>query len=294
MKPLALACGWVQNHLDEFAIVDRGIGLVPSVKALTELFHAGDLLARTKDPELNWMGDWWMDFVWEQIHGGALIERMIAMDVRLLPAVATFMGPHIRGRRNESLYATVAAQLEGQRLSPLVSTLLRPTLRILEIEAHPDLFEGPSRSVLENRPDPMTMTFDEAYMFTHEAFYVTTWGTAPSTLDATTVAWVNGAIPLLAERYAYDPDLIAELIVASHLLYLPSCVSPRLLEIVEAAQRPDGSIVVPEAVDDPSTALFKRYRHPRLERTYHATLVAIMAWSLHLQSCSSATTSSVA
>lgn len=293
MAVLAKACQWVQDHLDEFAIEDRGIGLVPSIKALTELFHAADLLARTNHPDLGWMGEWWMDFVWQQIHGGELIERVIAMDVRYLPVVATFMGPHIRGRRNESLYATVAAQLEGHRMSPLLSTVMRPTLRILGIEAPPDLFEGPSQSILDNRPDPMGMTHDQAYLLTHESFYVTTWGTAPSTLDANARAWVATAVPVLAERYASNSDLIGELITASHLLYLP-CVSPRLFEIVEAAQTPDGDVVSPEPVEDPSTALFKRYRHPRLPRTYHATLVAIMAWSIHFQSCSSATTSVVA
>ena len=293
MTVLARACQWVQDHLDEFAIEDRGLGLVPSIKALTELFHAGDLLARTGHPELGWMGEWWMDFVWREIHGGALIERVIAMDVRNLAVVATFLGPHIRGRRNESLLATVAAALDGYRMPPLLSAVMRPTLRILDIEAPPDLFEGPSRSTLENRPDPAAMTHDEAYLFTHESFYVTTWGTAPSTLDAVTEAWVKRAIPALAERYASNPDLIGELITASHLLYLP-CVSPRLFEIVEAAQTAEGDVVSPEPVEDPSTALFKRYRHPRLPRTYHATLVAIMAWSVHIQSCSSATTTSEA
>lgn len=291
MATLARASQWVQDHLDEFAIEDRGLGLVPSIKALTELFHAGDLLARTNDPELGWMGEWWMDFVWQQIRGGELIERVIAADVRYLPVVTTFMGPHIRGRRNPSLLATVAAQLDGYRMPPVLSAVMKPTLRILDIEAPPELFEEPSRSVLENRPDPAAMTLDEAYLFTHESFYVTTWGTAPSTLDDTTAAWIGRTIPVLAERYASNPDLIGELITASHLLYLP-CVSPRLFDIVRAAQRPEGDVVSPEPVEDPATALFKRYRHPRLPRTYHATLVAIMAWSTHAQSCSSATTRS--
>ena len=69
---------------------------------------------------------------------------------------------------------------------------------------------------------------------------------------------------------------MAELLLACHAVGTqPTARAEQLLIAVQTA---DGCVMTIDASQLPATIL-PRFSHPQLERQYHTTLVAIMAWS---------------
>lgn len=274
-EPLARACRWVDANLTKFAIVAEPAAVMPTLKAVTEVFHAGDYLARTEAATWKPIGERWKAFAWQQIRGGGLIRDMLATTPRNLPVVAAFVPFHLAGHVDPTVAPLVTKQLSGQIIAPLIWTIIGPALRILGIpwQATGARVGGKPISMLAWRVAPEIMPQDAVYLLAHECMYATSWGDAPSPLDVETAEYVAAALPVLAERHAHDADVVAELIIAMHALYLP-CAAPAAWQVLERAQTRAGNVEGP-----PPHSMFRRFPHPCLERTYHTTLAAIMAWS---------------
>ena len=173
---------------------------------------------------------------------------------------------------------TIEAQLLGVDMPPFAWQLFVPTLLMLGIQPMPSRAEEAwRRGVLANRPaELVTMPADPVYLMTHECFYSSHWGHIRPLYGHLIVEYVADMLPKLVAYYRAKghADLLAELILASHTQGL-ACPPASAWDILVAAQSSDGNIVPPE---NPGTD-YPRLAHSILPRTYHTTIVSIMAWA---------------
>jgi hypothetical protein len=273
--PLARACAWVDAHLASFEVERSASALLPSIKAVAELAHAGDYLARTDDPTWSAIGRRWLDFAWGQTAEGELVRAVIATDPRFVPIAITYLPFHLSGRRNDALCATVRAQVGQMKMVPLGWAMTVPALRMLGIEPTAAMEEqGRLISVLADRTPPARLPQDAVYLLTHECAYATSWGRHDPGWDPDTRAYAAAALRDLLGLHRDDADVTAELVLAVHAV-VPDCVPADAWRTLERAQQAAGNVAPPEQL----VTIFERHSHPVLTRTYHTTLVAIMAWA---------------
>ena len=273
--PMARACAWVDAHLAAFKIVPSAAALLPSIKAVAELAHAADYLTRTADRGLAETGTRWLDFAWAETARGEIIRAVLAADPRFVPTAITYLPFHLSGRRNEALRQTIAAQVRAATMMPLGWAMTVPALRMLGLEATPAM-EAAARkiSVLAQRTDPARLPQDAAYLLAHECVYASAWGRRATDFAPATARYVEEALPALLARHLADADVVAELILAVHATS-PVCVEAAAWQAIERAQDPSGKVNPTREL----VTMFERLSHPVLERAYHTTLVAIMAWA---------------
>ena len=278
---LVQACRWIELHLGDFRLA-RWMGssddaFWASIKAIAELAHAGDFLARAPGAEQRSLGAAWIDLAWDEVEHGATIRNVIAADPRFLPVVLTYVPFHLIGRRSAEVSDAIARQAPRATLGPIEWSLVAPVLEILDVPV-PAAATTAARehSVLTRRPPVDTMAPDAAYILAHECFYASRWGHEPARYaDANARDYVHETLAALMERAtrAGDADLLAELILAA--LVTRTDVDARALEVVERAQTPTGNVVPPPRL----LTRHQRFVHPTMPRTYHTTLAAIMAWA---------------
>jgi len=273
---LAAACTWIEGQLDRFTADrrDGSPGHLASIKALGDLAHGADVLARSPVPELAERGRIWLELAAHRLAGGERIRELIAASPMYAPAAVAYLALELAGRRNPALTATLAAAVTRAQLPPLAWTMLVPTLELLGIAPSAAMHRDARRmSVLASRTPADAMPADAAYVLAHECLYATRWGRDQPRWDDETAGYVAVALPALIERAtsARDVDLLAELIAAGHAA-LGTCVAPQAWQTLAAAQTPAGNLE-----PAPLVTMFPRLAHPALGRTYHTTLVAIMA-----------------
>lgn len=277
---LRRACGWVDARLSAFKIDRTRQWFGASVKAVAELAHGADCLLRASDAPLVAIGRTWMDHAWAELDGGELIREIIAKSPHFAPAAAAFLPFFLSGYRNEMLRATLASQVRRAELGPLHWTMMVPVLRLFEIELAPAMEEAARvLSVLHGKTLASAMPQDAAYILIHECLYASSWGRHALRCDEATTAYLAETLPALVEIYCElgDADSVAELILASHCAGRP-CESERPFALLAESQTAEGNLVA----QDPNSrvTVIRRFEHPRLARTYHTTLAAIMAWSV--------------
>lgn len=276
-EPLRLAASWIDSRLCDFAVNLSPAWLFASIKAVTELAHAADVLCRTQQPSWSAVGQRWMEFAWNEIQQGELLRALIASDARLLPIAVAFLPFHLSGHPSEPLLTVIRNQLRTAQLDPLGWTLTVPALKMLGIATSPrEQEEAQVLSVLANQTKAKLLPQDAVYLLSHECLYATSWGRHPPRYDLGTAAYVEATLPALAS-YSYaqgDVDVLAELALAMHSCGLP-CLPAPVFAALQNAQSAAGNVVSQVQLH----TLFPRLTHPVLQRTYHTTLVALMAWS---------------
>jgi hypothetical protein len=216
-----------------------------------------------------------MDLAWDETVRGELIRAVIATDPKFVPTAITYLPFHLAGWRNEALRATIAAEVPNATMVPLGWAMTVPALRMFGIAPTPAMEAEARRiSVLAQRTPPERLPQDAVYLFAHECVYATEWGRHAARFDEPTAAYVAAALPALVALHREDADVVAELILAVHAVSA-GCVADEVWDILEGAQEPAGNVRPPDKL----VTIFERLVHPVLERTYHTTLVAIMAWS---------------
>ena len=165
-------------------------------------------------------------------------------------------------------------------MGPLNWTLIVPVLRLLEIEPSSEMEEQARLcSVLHNQTSAAAMPPDAVYVLTHECLYASAYGRyAPRCAEPVT-AYLRTVLPALVSRFLDlpDVDILAELLLVSQVLGLKE-VDGRVHQRLAAAQTPDGSVLALDS-SPTQTSILPRFVHPGLPRSYHTTLVAIMAWA---------------
>ena len=275
--PLSHACQWIDLHLLDFKVNPSPAWLFASIKAVTELAHAADFLLRTGEPRWVAVGHRWMEFAWAEIKGGELLRALIKSDARLVPIGIAFLPFHLSGHHSDALNATMEAQVRATQMDPLGWTLTVPALEILGIAADPVMqVQARPLSVLANRTAAALLPQDAVYLLAHECLYASSWGRHAPRYPEETADYVAATLPALISNCCDvgDADVLAELVLALHSSSLP-CVDLEVWKILQDAQEADGNVVSREQLN----TLFPRLVHPVLQRTYHTTLVAIMAWS---------------
>jgi len=273
------ACAWIETRLGDLAI-DRSLDpsrRMAALKAFGDLAHAADILERSAQPALAAIGQRWMELAVRQLAGGERIRELIAAAPIYAPAAVMFLPLHLSGRPCPALYATLAAQIRGAELPPLAWTMLVPSLELYDIEPTAVMRAQARRmSVLAAGTAAALLPQDAAYVLVHECMYATRWGRCPPRWDRDTSAYVAQTLPELIERRTADrdADLVAELILAAHAA-LGACAAPRAWDALLAAQTPAGNVEPLARL----VTMFPRLPHPVLTRTYHTTLVSIMAWT---------------
>lgn len=260
--PWQPAAGWIDGRLREFVLAPWQRGAQDerfwaSLKAVGELAHAGDWLSRTVDPI---RGRRWLDHACREVRDGELLRAVLARDPRFLPAVLVVVPFHLAGRGDPATVDVVRAQLPHATLSDLEWTFVAPALEILGV-AH-----DRGRRGLAAGPGA-----DAAYVLAHECFYATRWGHGRAADEDR--AYAARTLPAMIASARSNVDLLAELVLAACCMEVP--IDAGTLEMLDAAQASDGSITPPSHV---STRL-PRFAHPTMQRTYHTTLAAIMAWA---------------
>lgn len=273
--PLSRAVGWIDSRLAKFEIHSPQ-ALLASLKAVAELAHAADYLLRSEDPRWRAVGGRWLERAWEAIRGGTLVREVIAADPRFVLTSIVFLPFYLCGRRHAGMHAAVAEQIKSVSMGRLEWTLMVPTLDIYGIPySAAATHEARVISPLANRQEPATMPRDAAYLFAHECLYATRWGHEAPIFDPETAAYVGRALHELVDRFSQvgDADVLAEIILAIHATER-GCVDPAIWKILTAAQGEAGNLETPEFM-----SMVPRAEHPHMTRTYHSTLVAIMAWA---------------
>lgn len=268
------ACAWIEANLARFVVAGADVtARMASIKAIGDLAHAADVLERAGDPR----GTAWLTAATAALAGGERIRELIAASPMYAPAAVTFLPFELAGRGNPALIATLAAQVTRAELPPLAWTMLVPTLELYGIAPTAAMRAAAARtSVLANRTPAARLPEDAVYVLAHECMYATRWGRTRPAWDDATSAYAARALPELIDRAiaARDADLLAELVLATHAA-LDICVAPAAWDMLAAAQAPAGNVEPPATL----ITMFPRLPHPTLGRTYHTTLVAIMAWS---------------
>lgn len=280
LSPLARACAWINAQLPAFHVERKRETLAAAIKAVAELAHAADFLLRSAEADLVSTGRTWMSQAWAALDQGELLRELVASNPRLLPFGAAFLPFHLCGYSNEALRSTVALQAQRAQMGPLNWTLIVPVLRLLEIAPSPEM-EQQARllSVLHSQTSAQLMPPDAVYVLTHECLYATGYGRYAPRCAASVAAYLQDVLPALVSRFVdrADADILAELILVCRVLGLPA-VEDRALRLLAEAQTPAGNVLTVDSSQTNATIL-PRFVHPWLPRSYHTTLVAIMAWS---------------
>ncbi len=281
---LARAVSWVETHLSRFSI-DRDASLewrLASAKAIGELAHTADMLARREDP-LREVGERWLSHAWSALEGVAWILPLLESTPRLALAASLLPVFHQRGWIEPATItrlhaAMLRAPLDGAELLYAVVSFRR-----LGVSLPPDVENRAARStVLIQRPPPWRLNLLALYQLTHELFYASEWGARAPDLDERALHYARRWIPMWIELAAQssDTDLVAELLCCHELLGGADPVESAWA-VIARAQAEDGSVTPPPRVVDVRAAAMPDDAF-LLRR--HTTLVAAMAWSLRDQS----------
>jgi hypothetical protein len=273
-EAVAAACGWVDAQLDVAWAPDA---LLPSLKVAGELGHAADVLARSQVPDWAATGGRWLDRVSAWLDGGRVVRAVISRDPSLVNAAITFLPLHLQGRTDPELVDLVRAQVARAELHPLAWAVAVPALALLGVDCGPAArARAATISVITNTPPPDRIPLDAMYLLAHEWFYATGWGRGLARATGAEV-YLAAALPTLIARAVAldDPDILVELLLATHFLPGSPCADAPAWQLVHAAQRTDGSVAARER----TPMLVPRLEHPRMSRTYHTTVSAIMAWA---------------
>src|SRR5262249_4872802 len=90
---LARACAWIDDRIAAFHVDGAANQLLPSLKAIAELAHAGELLMRTSEPR----GRRWLEHAWTMTERGELLCKLIHANPRLVIAATTLVPFHLAG-----------------------------------------------------------------------------------------------------------------------------------------------------------------------------------------------------
>lgn len=273
MQALERACAWIDSRLPSF-VVGRQTDMA-SIKAVGELAHAADTLARCAQPAFATRGRAWLSHAVGELAGGERVREIVARSPMYAPAAIAYLGAHLAGHDSPRLIAALAGAVRRVDLPPLAWTMLVPTLEIYGIEPSDEMVAAAARmSVLAHRTEPDKLPPDAVYVLAHECLYATRWARVPPPWSAPVLEYVARALPNLIDRFARsrDADLVAELAFAARAV--GASVPANAWKVMQAAQTRDGNVIPPEHIE----TLFPRLPHPTLERTYHTTLVAVMAW----------------
>jgi len=279
-EALAAACAWIDARLDRFAADPASPRLLPALKAIGELAHAGEILARGAGARAE-TGRRWLEHGWRAVGGGALIEDVVARAPRNVLAAALVPAFRRAGLDHPPLVGAIARQLPRALLSDEEWAYLVPILGALGVAPPATAPAAAARaSILSRRPAPWALPLAGVYQLTHEVFYATAWARDADGLTSAAAAWVRRWLPAWLQLHVEqdDPDLVAELALTARCAGAP--VAPAAWALLDAARRDDGAVRPPAGrrVDlgaaepgDPEDEAFARHHHP--------TLVAIMAWA---------------
>lgn len=284
--PLSRATRWVDDRIDDFRIngpkdAPPSNERLAALKALAELAHAANALIRSgTDPDT---GRQWLEFAWEQIEHGEVLTHLVSLDPKFSLTAIAFLPFHLADLHSPRLYAALTTQIEHVSMGPLEWALLGPTLQILKIVPVPPASHcADEASVLATMPPMSAMAIDAVYLFAHECLYACRWGRRVPEFNTDQWTYIERTLTALTVRFrdSHDPDVLAEIILATHGLGL-GCAPQDAWRVLYTAQTKAGNIVPKEATVDQ----LRRLHHPRFTRTYHSTLVAIMAFCACLSSC---------
>jgi hypothetical protein len=261
---LERACQWIDSQLAHLGDGDA----MAVIKAAGDLAHGADFLQRSGHSEIATR---WMTTASNATAGGDSVRKLIAQNPLYAPALVTLLPLVLSGRVSPNLVAGLRLP-HADELPPLAWVMLVPTLECFGVTPTPEMIERANRiSVLAHRTPAHALPADAAYVLAHECLYLTRLGRT-----AMTDAYVEAVLPELAARCvaARDADLLAEIIVAMHIA-TPACVEQSAWQLLAAAQTAAGNVESPTTLP----TMFARLQHPALARTFHTTLVSIMAWA---------------
>ena len=278
--PLAAACAWMDARLDHLTADPASPRLLPALKAIGELAHAGEILARGGGDRAA-LGRRWLDHGWRALDGGALALDVVGRTPRNVLAAALLPAFRRAGFDHPGLAGAIARQLPRALLSDEEWAYLVPILGAVGVAPPPSAPAAAARaSILARRPAPWTLALAASYQLAHEVFYATAWASDPAALAPAAAAYVRRWLPAWLQLYVEraNPDLVAELALTARCA--GAAVAPAAWTLLAGAQRDDGAVRPPAdrrvdlGADDPSDpAADNRARH------LHPTLVAIMAWA---------------
>jgi hypothetical protein len=207
-----------------------------------------------------------LDRSWARLGHG---DRLATLAIH--PAVATVYVPFWRhGLRHRELERVLVANAKTIE-QPQVRLLVAGALGACELAAPWDLDELLAESWLGAFPATWSITEQDAYVVTHLIFYLAPAGLLPARyrtfLRRAIAVWIG----LFAR--AGDMDLVAELIMAAHVL--GDCVDVMEWKFLLDAQEPDGLV--------PFRRAWRGLRAPpalRFQANYHSTLVALAACAM--------------
>lgn len=278
-RGIVLACDWVDGHLDQFAVERTPEQLLPSLKAIAELAHAGDLVSRGAVVGPRAHGRRWLEHAWRMLDHGDLLARLISLEPKLVMAATAFLPFHLAGLSHTAIADALGKQHLLAALNIYEWSLTSAALTALGIEQNPDVLENARRgSLLRARIPASRLTLEQIYLLLHECLYRSGWTTKKRWCNESERSYLDEALPDLAERFADDTDVMAEVLLVMHTLPFV-CGTPAQWQLLEDAQAPSGLV-------SPPKRRVTAFASPDVEfaGSYHTTLVAIMAWA----SCSHA------
>jgi hypothetical protein len=286
----SLALGWIQDHLDEFAVSQRVDLSAPNLKdnlaqlkPVSELALTLSLLHRCNlgNEGTRSMAEW----IWRQIHQGKILTRLLMARHDFLPCCSLYASLYQLGYRAPHLDGVLGILARSQMaralpLPPWGALALEYSLFHLDLADPPD----PRDFALYTRalPEPWVISGEIGYAITHEAFYLTDFGFRQAS-DTEVVEYLKLWVPYWARVFVAerDFDLASEFAIVWRCLHLqcPSGIEDPM-DAILLAQTDEGYVEGPEGAG----AILHRRDDTKERRTflgrYHTTLVALMACAL--------------
>lgn len=280
---LARAVGWIDAHLSRFAFAaDASLEWkLASTKALGELAHTADMLAR-RDDDLREVGERWISHAWKELDGASWILPLLDAAPRLALVASVLPAFHHRGWVESTTVGRLRDAVSRASLDGTELVYAAASFRALGAPLSPEVEERAARrSVLVQCPPPWRLDLLALYQLTHELFYATDWGAHAPDLGAEAHRYARRWIPMWIEIAARstDADLLAELLSCHEMIGTDTNEVP--WDVLARAQIDDGAVKPPSRSVDVRAAVtptdeFLAHRH--------TTLVAAMAWAMRDQS----------
>jgi Domain of unknown function (DUF6895) len=290
-RALLLGMAWVSSRLAQFSIErTRSESFskndVARIKPISELALTLWVLKRCGIgiPVLERIASW----VWQECDHGRVLIRLLLARNDFLPCCTLYASLCRLGFRSDVLHTVIMMIARSDMakvlpLQPWAHFALRYNLWQLGLSRRPGL--AGSGLYVEARPEPWVVSGEIAYAITHEIFYLTDFGFRLFRNECIR-SYLRTWIPYWARIFSNerDYDLTGELAMAWTCVgETPSLSNEHPISSVLSRQRRDGSVPGPKNAGSFLRMDGDSSRRREFLRSYHTTLVALMASAMALR-----------
>jgi hypothetical protein len=241
MKPsLQSALSWIDQNLAQFAIPSEGATFANSVRPISELAVAGDLLVRAGRADV---GRRYLEHAWHALRDGQFLVDIIAQGPQNAGLAYGYAPLYRNQLRNATLDEALAARARQPGVPPLHRLTLATTLEAIG-QSNPWTVSGLLEQVWAKRLHlPWSQNAIDLASTAHDVFFVSDFGRSLDQISEPELGKLEKWLPVWVHELAKNGllELLAQMIAAWHCA-MPKCVDSDAWGALHDNQAPDGSI----------------------------------------------------